>query len=63
MVLRWDRVQGLTEAQGVVLDSLLEHGATGASAEELRRATGYSLSTTMIRALDDLQRRGLFAWS
>lgn len=33
--------------------------ATGASAEELRRVTGYSLSTTVIRALDDLRRQSL----
>lgn len=56
---RWDRIQGLTEAQRRILGVLLEHEATGASAEELRRVTGYSLSTTVIRALDDLRRRGL----
>lgn len=56
---RWDRIQDLTEAQRRILGSLLEHEVTGASAEELRRATRYSLSTTVIRALDDLRRRGL----
>ena len=56
---RWDRIQGLTEAQRIILGSLLEHEMTGASAEELRRATGYSLSTTVIRALEDLRRRAL----
>lgn len=56
---RWDRIQGLTEAQRRILGVLLEHEATGASAEELRRVTGYSLSTTVIRALEDLRRQGL----
>ena len=56
---RWDRIQGLTEAQRRILGSLLECGAMGASAEELRRATGYSLSTTVIRALEGLRRRAL----
>lgn len=56
---RWDRIQGLTEAQRRILASLLEHELTGASAEELRRATRYALSTTVIRALEDLRRRGL----
>lgn len=55
---RWDRIQGLTEAQRRILGVLLEREATGASAEELRRATGYSLSTA-IRALEDLRRRAL----
>lgn len=55
---RWDRIQGLTEAQRRILGVLLEHELTGASAEELRRVTGYSLSTTVIRALEDLRRRG-----
>lgn len=56
---RWDRIQGLTEAQRRILGVLLEHEVTGASAEELRRVTGYSLSTTMIRSLEDLRRQGL----
>lgn len=56
---RWDRIQGLTEAQRRILGALLEHEVTGASAEELRRVTGYSLSTTVIRALDDLRRQAL----
>lgn len=56
---RWDRIQGLTEAQRRIMGSLLEHGVTGASVEELRRVTGYSLSTTVIRALEDLRRRSL----
>lgn len=56
---RWDRIQGLTEAQRRILGVLLEHEVTGASAEELRRVTGYSLSTTVIRALEDLRRQGL----
>lgn len=56
---RWNRIQDLTEAQRRILGSLLEHEVTGASAEELRRVTGYSLSTTVIRSLEDLRRRGL----
>lgn len=56
---RWDRIQGLTEAQRRILGVLLEHEVTGASAEELRRVTGYSLSATVIRSLEDLRRQGL----
>lgn len=52
-------LKGLTEAQRVILVSLSECEVTGASAEELRRVTGYSLSTTVIRALDGLRRRQL----
>lgn len=56
---RWNRIQDLTEAQRRILGSLLEHETTGASAEELCRVTGYSLSATVIRSLEDLRRRGL----
>lgn len=56
---RWNRIQGLTEAQRRILGVLLEHELTGASAKELRRITGYSLSTTVIRALEDLRRQSL----
>lgn len=52
-------IQGLTEAQRRILGALLEREAAGASAEELRRVTGYSLSTTVIRALEDLRRQAL----
>ena len=56
---RWGRIQGFTEAQRLILGSLLECEAPGVSAEELRQVTGYSLSTTVIRALEDLLRRAL----
>lgn len=55
---RWDRIQGLTEAQRSVLTALLEADQTGASAEELGRSC--SLSRKIIySALRELQRQGL----
>lgn len=55
---RWDRIQGLTEAQRAVLLALLEVDQNGASAEELQRSC--SLSETIIyRALVELRRQGL----
>ena len=55
---RWDRIQGLTEAQRAVLLALLEADQNGASAEELRGSC--SLSERIVyRALAELRRRGL----
>ena len=55
---RWDRIQGLTEAQRSVLLALLEHEGTGASAEELRRSCDLSMMV-IYRALAELRRQGL----
>lgn len=55
---RWDRIQGLTEAQRTILLALLEADQNGASAEELGRSC--SLSAMIVyRALVELRRRGL----
>ena len=55
---RWDRIQGLTEAQRAVLLALLEADQNGASPEELRRSC--SLSEAIVyRALAELRRREL----
>ena len=55
---RWDRIQGLTEAQRAVLLALLEADQNGASADELRGSC--SLSRKIIySALAELRRRGL----
>lgn len=55
---RWDRIQGLTEAQRIVLLALLEADQNGTSAEELRGSC--SLSEKIVyRALAELRRRGL----
>lgn len=55
---RWDRIQGLTEAQRGVLLALLEADQNGASAEELRRSRDVSRAI-IYRALAELQRQGL----
>lgn len=55
---RWDRIQGLTEAQRSVLLALLEHEGTGASAEELLKTCGYS-TAIIYRSLRELHRQGL----
>lgn len=55
---RWDRIQGLTEAQRAILLALLEADQNGASAEELGGSC--SLSRVIVyRALAELRRRGL----
>nr|DAU48421.1 MAG TPA: putative transcriptional regulator [Caudoviricetes sp.] len=55
---RWDRIQGLTEAQRTVLLALLEADQNGMSAEELGGSR--SLSKAIVyRALVELRRRGL----
>lgn len=55
---RWDRIQGLTEAQRSVLTALLEYEKTGAASEELSRSC--SLSRKIIySALGELRRQGL----
>lgn len=55
---RWDRIQGLTEAQRIVLLALLEVDQNGASAEDLRRSRGLS-AKSVYTALVELQRQGL----
>lgn len=55
---RWDRIQGLTEAQRSVLTALLEVDRTGASAEELGRSCSLSMRI-IYPALVELQRQGL----
>lgn len=55
---RWDRIQGLTEAQRTVLLALLEADQTGTSAEELRRSRNLSWKI-VYRALHELRRQGL----
>ena len=55
---RWDRIQGLTEAQRRILGTLLEHEVTGASAEELGGSCDMS-QPVVYRALVELQRQGL----
>lgn len=55
---RWDRIQGLTEAQRTVLLALLEADQNGASAEELRRSCNLS-EVIVYRALTELRRQGL----
>ena len=55
---RWDRIQGLTEAQRAILLALLGADQNGASAEELQRSC--DLSTMIVyRALVELRRQGL----
>lgn len=55
---RWDRIQGLTEAQRAVLLALLEADQNGTSAEELRRSCNLS-EAIVYRALAELRRQGL----
>lgn len=55
---RWDRIQGLTEAQRAVLMALLEADQNGASAEELGRSCGLSWRI-IYSALAELRRQGL----
>ena len=55
---RWDRIQGLTESQRIVLSSLLEHEVTGSSAEELRKTSGYS-KQVIYKSLRVLHAQGL----
>lgn len=55
---RWDRIQGLTEAQRTILLAILEADQNGASAEELRGSCNLS-PTVVYRALTELRRRGL----
>lgn len=55
---RWDRIQGLTEAQRAILLALLEADQNGASAEELGRSCSLS-SMIVYRALVELRRQGL----
>lgn len=55
---RWDRIQGLTEAQRTLLLALLRADQNGASAEELRRSCDLSLMI-VYRALTELRRQGL----
>lgn len=55
---RWDRIQGLTEAQRLLLLALLEAEQTGASAEELSGSRNLSIGA-VYGALRELQRRGL----
>lgn len=54
----WDRIQGLTEAQRLILGSLMEHEATGASAEELGGSCRLS-PAVVYRSLHELRRQGL----
>ena len=55
---RWDRIQGLTEAQRTILLALLEADQNGTSAEELSRSC--SLSAVIVyRALVEFRRQGL----
>lgn len=55
---RWDRIQGLTEAQRAVLLALLEADQNGASAEELGRSCDLSRKI-IYSALAELRRQGL----
>lgn len=55
---RWDRIQGLTEAQRTVLLALLEADQNGASANELRGSRNLS-GRTVYLALVELRRQGL----
>ena len=55
---RWDRIQGLTEAQRAVLLALLEADQNGASAEELRGSCNLSRKI-IYSALAELRRQGL----
>lgn len=55
---RWDRIQGLTEAQRAVLLALLEADRNGASAEELGRSCNLSRKI-IYSALAELRRQGL----
>lgn len=55
---RWNRIQGLTEAQRAVLLALLEAGLNGASAEELGGSCGLSRKIIYL-ALAELRRQGL----
>lgn len=55
---RWDRIQGLTEAQRAVLLALLEADQNGASAEELRGSCDVSRKI-IYSALAELRRQGL----
>lgn len=54
----WDRIQGLTEAQRLLLLALLEAEQTGASAEELSGSRNLSIGA-VYGALRELQRQGL----
>lgn len=55
---RWDRIQGLTEAQRTILLALLEADQNGTSADELRGSCSLS-ERSVYRALAELRRRGL----
>lgn len=55
---RWDRIQGLTEAQRVLLLALLEADQNGASAEELGGSCGLS-TRGVYSGLAELRRQGL----
>nr|DAN49092.1 MAG TPA: Transcriptional regulator, MarR/EmrR family, emrR, transcriptional regulator, DNA-binding [Caudoviricetes sp.] len=55
---RWDRIQGLTEAQRAVLLALFEAGQNGMSAEELRGSCSLS-PKSVYSALAELRRQGL----
>lgn len=55
---RWDRIQGLTEAQRAILLALLGADQNGASAKELRGSCGLS-ERSVYSALVELRRRGL----
>nr|DAR90314.1 MAG TPA: replication protein A [Caudoviricetes sp.] len=55
---RWDRIQGLTEAQRAILLALLEHEKTGAAPEELSRSCGLSVYS-VYSALGELHRQRL----
>lgn len=55
---RWDRIQGLTEAQRALLLALLEADQNGASAEELQRSRGLS-GKTVYSGLAELRRQGM----
>lgn len=55
---RWDRIQGLTEAQRAVLLALLGADQNGASAEELGRSRDLSRKI-IYSALAELRRQGL----
>lgn len=54
----WDRIQGLTLAQRLVLLTLLEAEQTGASPEELSRSCSLSVYS-VYSALGELHRQGL----
>ena len=55
---RWDRIQGLTKAQRILLLALLGAEQNGASAEELSGSCRLSIMNAY-RALAELQRQGL----